>query len=76
MKRTVLLLMAVVCVTIQIQAKVSLTRLTTEGRDCPLGMDVNVPRFGWQIVSDSRGVMQRSYRIIVASSRELSLIHI
>ncbi|MBQ7869920.1 MAG: family 78 glycoside hydrolase catalytic domain [Prevotella sp.] len=70
MKRIVLSLMAIMYVATLTLAKISLSHLTTEGRDCPLGIDVSEPRFGWQIVSDRRGVMQRSYRIIVASSRE------
>lgn len=52
-----------------LQAKVSLTRLTVEGRTCPAGLDVVTPRFGWQIVSDRNNVVQRSYRILVASSQ-------
>lgn len=51
-------------------AKVWLTGLTVEGRRNPVGIDDTAPRFGWQIVSDRRNVMQRSYRIIVASSEE------
>ena len=70
MKKSILSLILINLFFATSQAKVSLTRLTTEGRDCPVGIDVNVPRFGWQIVSDRNKVTQRSYRIIVASSRE------
>lgn len=68
MRKVILLIMAVIHVAVAAQAKVSLTHLTIEGRTSPLGIDVEVPRFGWQIVSDRRNVIQRSYRIIVASS--------
>ena len=49
---------------------VSLSRLTVEGRVAPVGIDVAVPRFGWQIVSSGRNVRQESYRIIVSSSED------
>ena len=49
---------------------VRLSRLTVEGRVAPVGIDVAVPRFGWQIVSSGRNVRQESYRIIVSSSED------
>lgn len=52
------------------QAKVELTHLTVEGRVAPVGMDVMKPRFGWQILSDRKNVLQKSYQILVASTRE------
>lgn len=52
------------------KAKVEVTKLTLEGRESPLGLDVRNPRFGWQILSDHKNVMQKSYQILVASSRE------
>lgn len=51
-------------------AKVSLVNLTVEGRSTPQGIDINTPRFGWQIRSDRRNVKQQAYRILVASSKE------
>lgn len=44
--------------------------LTVEHRRQPVGIDVARPRFGWQIATADSGVVQTSYRIIVASSRE------
>lgn len=51
-------------------AETRLSNLTLEGRDSPAGLDVEAPRFGWQIESDKKGVMQTSYRILVASTPE------
>ncbi|MCD8067524.1 MAG: hypothetical protein LUE87_01265 [Lachnospiraceae bacterium] len=39
--------------------------LKTEYRKNPYGIDNLSPRFSWKIVSDSRGVVQMSYRITV-----------
>ena len=43
---------------VSLQAAIGLTKLTVEGRTEPLGLDVTAPRFGWQIVSDKKNVMQ------------------
>jgi alpha-L-rhamnosidase len=41
--------------------------LETEAATNPLGIDHRAPRLGWQLVSARRGVMQASYRVLVAS---------
>lgn len=64
---TILLLIASVIPT---EAKVEVTHLTIEGRKAPMGLDVESPRFGWQIMADRKNVMQKSYHIIVASTLE------
>lgn len=54
----------------QLQAGVKVTNLSVEGRkDQPLGLDVQVPRLGWQLVADAdeTGVLQTGYHILVAS---------
>lgn len=50
--------------------KVELGKLTVEGRISPTGIDVETPRFGWQIVSNEHDVHQQSYHLLVASSLE------
>ena len=45
-------------------------RLTVEGRQSPMGLDELQPRMGWQIVSDKKNVVQKAYRLLVATSRE------
>jgi alpha-L-rhamnosidase len=67
MKRLLLLFaaqfLAAVCC-----AQVKVDNLLCENRTNPLGMDVTVPRFSWQLVSDKRNEMQTAYRIEVSES--------
>jgi len=46
----------------------TVTHLTCEYRINPLGIDVAVPRLGWQIQSSRRGEQQTAYQIQVAES--------
>lgn len=64
--------LAVLPMLAQASAGVSLCRLTVEGRVNPVGLDEPSPRFGWQIVSAERNVLQTAYRIIVSSSADLA----
>jgi alpha-L-rhamnosidase len=54
----------------QEKAFVGITRLSCENLIDPQGIDCVAPRLGWEIQSDGRGVLQKSYRILVASSLE------
>ncbi|MBQ8827727.1 MAG: family 78 glycoside hydrolase catalytic domain, partial [Clostridia bacterium] len=47
-----------------------LVNLTAECLHEPLGVENKNIRFGWNIVSNQSGVMQESYRITVATSKE------
>ncbi|HUQ40641.1 MAG TPA: family 78 glycoside hydrolase catalytic domain, partial [Acidimicrobiales bacterium] len=47
------------------------TGLRTEYRTNPLGIDVAAPRFSWLVRSDRQNVLQRAWRVLVASSPEL-----
>lgn len=49
---------------------VDVVKMRTENRVNPLGIGTSTPRFSWQITSDRKGVVQTSYQILVASSRE------
>ncbi|MCM1294847.1 MAG: glycoside hydrolase family 78 protein [Muribaculaceae bacterium] len=53
-----------------LNAHVELSHPTVDGRTSPRGLDEQQPRFGWRIESDKQNVMQDSYRILVASSKE------
>lgn len=48
----------------------TVTGLTCEHMTDPLGIDTQTPVFGWKLESTQRGVLQKSYRILVASDRE------
>lgn len=45
-----------------------LSHLTVEGRQLPVGLDVEKPRLGWQIAADRPDVKQKSYRVQVATA--------
>ncbi len=45
-----------------------ITNLRCEYRVNPLGLDVNKPRFFWEITDTSRGAAQTAYQIMVSSS--------
>lgn len=45
-------------------------RLTVEGRERPLGLDEQQPRFGWQLICQKRNVHQQAFSLLVATSEE------
>ena len=49
----------------------TIEHLTCEYRIDPLGIDVLLPRLGWQLRSDERGARQAAYRLQAASSAAL-----
>ncbi len=48
--------------------KVTIGELTCVYTGNPLGIDVEHPRFSWNIVSGQRDIYQQSYQIIVSES--------
>ncbi|MEH6307956.1 family 78 glycoside hydrolase catalytic domain [Olivibacter sp. CPCC 100613] len=52
------------------QGKLRLRHLTVEQREKPLGLDTQIPRFGWQIDTREKGVEQKAWQIQVFSSIE------
>ncbi|MFB9843551.1 alpha-L-rhamnosidase [Mucilaginibacter ginsenosidivorans] len=49
-------------------AQVKVDNLLCENRTNPLGMDVTVPRFTWQLSTDKRNEMQTAYRIDISDN--------
>lgn len=49
-----------------VTAQVQVRNLKVENRTNPVGLDVQQPRFNWQLVSDKRNTMQTAYEIIVS----------
>src|SRR5687767_3301110 len=49
-------------------AQLKVQRLTTENLLNPTGVGVPQPRFGWQLHSDRRAVLQTAYEIRVGTS--------
>ena len=59
-----------VCLSCPTMAAVNLWHLTTEYAEMPLGIDVEQPRFSWQLKADGeRGVMQKTYQICVEDDK-------
>jgi alpha-L-rhamnosidase len=52
-----------------------ITRLTTEYRRNPLGIDVLKPRFAWQMQTDRQGARQTAYRLTAASHPDLLAVN-
>lgn len=67
----VLLLLATLQVTGQ---KISVSDLTCEYQNNPLGLDVASPRFGWKLVATQRDVMQSAYELRVSSDAKAKTI--
>lgn len=54
------------------QKKIQVKELTCEYKDNPIGIDTRIPRFGWKIYSNLRGVQQKTYELRV--SQDLTAI--
>jgi len=50
------------------KAQVKVEDLLTENRTNPVGVDILLPRFSWQIISDKRNTIQTAYEIRVSNS--------
>ncbi len=50
-------------------AQVKVTQLLCENRPDPVGLDVAVPRFSWQLQSDARNISQTAYEIKVTNGK-------
>lgn len=50
------------------QASLTVRNLRCEYKVDPLGIDVQTPRFSWQLQSSERGILQTSYEVRVATS--------
>jgi len=53
------------------RAGLHVAALKTEYVECPLGIEVAVPRFSWQLAAARRNVRQSAYRILAASAENL-----
>jgi len=69
MRKTFFFFYAFLLVVVSASAQVKLQNLLTENVTNPIGIDVQQPRFSWQLVSDQRNVTQTAYEIIVSSGK-------
>jgi alpha-L-rhamnosidase len=67
--KAVLLLLVVIAVSCSSgDKKLTVTNLRCEYLKNPAGVDIRTPRFSWNIISEERGFLQSSYRIIVSDN--------
>src|SRR6187402_3907513 len=52
-----------------VNAQVKVEHLLCENQTNPIGLDVQQPRFSWQLESEQRNISQTSYEIIVSSGK-------
>jgi alpha-L-rhamnosidase len=63
-------LVGILSASFQEESSINVTRLSCENLIDPQGIDCVMPRLGWEIQCDKKGVLQKSYRILVAGSLE------
>jgi alpha-L-rhamnosidase len=66
------IILAITCLFVfesSINAQVKVHNLLCENISNPVGIDVQQPRFSWQLVSDNRNVSQTAYEITVSSRK-------
>jgi len=55
--------------TTTISAQVKVVNLLTENQANPIGLDVQQPRFSWQLAGEQRNISQTAYEVIVSSGK-------
>jgi len=69
MRKNNFLFLGLFFLTTTISAQVKVVNLLTENRTNPIGLDVQQPRFSWQLVSEQRNIFQTAYEITVSNSK-------
>jgi len=69
MRKNNFLLLGLLFLTTAISAQVKVVNLLTENQTDPIGLDVQQPRFTWQLVSEQRNISQTAYEITVSGSK-------
>jgi alpha-L-rhamnosidase len=69
MRKNNFLFLVLFFLTTTISAQVRVVNLLTENRADPIGLDVQQPRFSWQLVSEQRNISQTAYEITVSNSK-------
>lgn len=66
MKRILTILVIAISAAISGRAEMRVERLVVEHEHEPMGIDVQCPRFSWQMAADGYNIRQRAYRIVVS----------
>src|SRR6187399_1801283 len=69
MRKYYLLFFVLILIATVTNAQVKIQYLLCENQTNPIGLDVQQPRFSWQLVSDERNISQTAYEIIVSSGK-------
>jgi len=69
MRKNNFLLLGLLFLTTTISAQVKVVKLLTENQTNPIGLDVQQPRFTWQLVGEQRNISQTAYEITVSASK-------
>ena len=67
-KKIVLPILFQLCLLINF-AQVKIQHLLTENLTNPIGLDVQQPRFSWQLISDKRNIIQTAYELKVSADK-------
>ena len=70
MKKLFLLVLTLQTVLLSVFAQLKVQNLLTENLSNPIGIDVQQPRFSWQLTSDKRNTLQTAYEIKVSSGKK------
>ncbi|WP_447642947.1 MULTISPECIES: family 78 glycoside hydrolase catalytic domain [Chitinophagaceae] len=72
MKRLFYIAISFLLLTLSLEstAQVAVVRLRCDGLDNPVAIDNTTPSFSWEMTSQERNVVQKSYQILVASTIE------
>ncbi len=71
MKRLAIVFLLGVFFSLASNAQVKIQNLLTENLTNPIGLDVAVPRFSWQLLANKRGVLQAAYEIRMGANSAL-----
>jgi len=69
MRKNNFLFFGLLFLTTTISAQVKVVNLLTENQTNPIGLDVQQPRFSWQLVSEQRNISQTAYEITISASK-------
>ena len=70
MRKIVCLVISMQLLVINSFAQLTVQNLLVENSHNPVGLDVTIPRFSWQLVSDKRNITQTAYEIQVFTSEK------
>jgi alpha-L-rhamnosidase len=69
MRKTNFLFFVLFFLATTISAQVKVVNLLTENQTNPIGLDVQQPRFSWQLASEQRNISQTAYEITINASK-------